>query len=137
MPIAAFWGKSVGFTDYYNSVLVETNDGRAIVVRRKIFEDLYYKLTPFTAAMKEDCIEYAINDFTTDLLSQPQWYVEAVEDSFIYEDCGMEFFYDEEGDIVMTQGSVILRNRFGHLKYMEFEDFTKYYEVTGSEFIES
>lgn len=137
MPLAAWIGTTVGVTDYYHSVLLEKEDGRVYPVDKKLFDELYYRITPYTAALKEDCIDYASNDPMGDLFQQPAWYIELVEDGIIRTDCGMDYFYPESGEeIAMNPGSVILRNFEGNYKYMEFEEFVKYYDFPGSEFIE-
>lgn len=137
MPIAAIIGTTVGVQDYYHSVLLEKEDGRVMPIDKKIFNDLYYRITNFTAALKTDCIDYASNDVMGDLLDQPEWYIELVEDGIVRVDCGMEYFYPETGEeICMNPGSVILRNFEGDFRYMEFNDFIKYYDFPGSEFIE-
>lgn len=138
MPRAAVIGTTVGFTDYYNSVFLETSDNRAIVISRQTFDYMYHKLDPFTAALKEDCMEYASNDPMIDLSEHPWWYVEAVQDGTIYDMCGEVMFrVREDGTAIeVDSNSVILRNFQGDLRYMEWDDFTKYYDVPGSEFID-
>lgn len=131
MTIAAFWGKSVGFTDYFNSVFIETPDGRARVIGSTTFDYLYYRLDPFTAALKEDCIEYVTNEPIGEAHDFPSWYFDAVDDGVIFEEHGTVIFYEENGDVAMSPGSVILRNFEGRLRYMEFNDFIKYYDVQG------
>lgn len=135
MAIAAFIGTSVGYTDYYNSVFIETTDGRAIVIDKTVFNELYYKLDGYNAAFKEDCIEYASNDYLIDLFEQPSWYIELVEDGVIQSiDCGVDIFYPESGEeITLDPCSVILRNRYGEFRYMEYEDFSRYYDVKPEE----
>lgn len=137
MPYAAFIGKSIGFTDYYNSVFIEKEDGSARVIPNEVFDELYLRINPLVAALKEDCIEYVVNDPTMDVMYQPEWYIETVEDGYIYEECGSEFFIDTDGNTyAVAPGSVIMRNLYGELRYMEMDEFTKYFDIPGSEFIE-
>lgn len=133
MAIAAMWGKSVGYTESEYSVMIETTDGRVANVSKDSFNYLYFKLDDFTAALKEDCIEYVINDAERDLFSYPEWYVDAVADGLIWESCdhGVDMFYDERGEIAMSQESIILRNFMGNIRYMERNDFDKYYDALG------
>lgn len=137
MPIAALIGTTVGYTDYYNSVFIEKDTGEARVVNVKIFEELYRRLDAFTAAFRSDCIEYVWNDPIAELFDHPEWYIQLVEDGIIRDDCGMDLFYPDDGtEIHMNPGSVILRNHEGNVRYMEYDDFVKYYDFPGSEFID-
>lgn len=136
MPIAALIGTTVGYTDYYQTIVLEKNDGSVAVVSRKTFDYLYFRLDEFRAAMKDDCIHYASNDPMIDLYSQPDWYIDICSDGLFYEHCGVDYFYEEDGEVAVSPSSVILRNYQGDLKYMELDEFTKYYDIPGSEFIE-
>lgn len=136
MSLAAWIGTTVRFTDYYNSVFLEKEDGSANVLKRHVFENLYYRLDKFTAALKSDCIDYVMYDPISELYDQPGWYIELVEDGIIKDYCGFDLFYPESGEeIYMNPRSVILRNFEGDFKYMEYDEFIKYYDIPGSEFI--
>lgn len=60
--IAALWGTTVGYQELPESIFIEKNDGRVMVISHDTFDYLYYRLDDFTAALKEDCIEYAFCD---------------------------------------------------------------------------
>lgn len=60
--IAANWGTTVGCTELPTSVVIEMNDGRVIVISHDTFNYLYFKLDEYTAALKEDCINYEYCD---------------------------------------------------------------------------
>ena len=133
MAIAAFHGTVVGYTDYYNSVLIEKLDGRVMVMNPEVFNYLYIKLDNFNAALKEDCIEYHHNSFKGSLEDQPTWYVELYEDKTIYPCPGYEetlIFVDDSGEYIMIEDSVILRNFQGEVRYMTYSDFLKFYDVS-------
>lgn len=104
------------------------------VTKEYIFKDLYYELTESKAAMKEDCIEYVIFSRRVPPYEYPNWYTDAMVDGWIYED-GMGFggyiFYDQTGEIPMAENSFILKNFKGDLRYMEFDEFERYYEFIG------
>lgn len=140
MAIAAIWGTSVGYVESGYSVEIETVDGRFAVLKKHVFEYLYCKLDNFTAALKEDCIEYAVYDVNKPVLNYPEWYIEAVRDGQIQNDGystprspnGNYVFYDyKSGEIPMSPTSIILRNHMGDLMYMEQNEFGKYYDTVG------
>jgi len=132
MPIAAMWGTAVGYTEYGSVVDIETADGRVMVISKKTFDSLFYRLDAYTAALKENCIEYVFNgDVDADIFEFPEWYIDAVEDGIIYGDCGMDFFVEDSGEIAMSPSSVILKNHIGDLKHMESDKFFKFYDTVG------
>lgn len=137
MALAAIIGTTVGTHNYFHSVVLEKTDGSTMPIAQEIFDNLYYRITNFTAALKTDCIDFASNDIMGDLFDQPVWYIELVEDGIIRMECGMEYFYPDTGEeIAINPGSVILRNFEGDYRYMEYNEFVKYYDFAGSEFIE-
>lgn len=130
MAIAAFWGTTVSYTEYPGtSVVVETMDNRVIVISSETFEHLYYRLDDFNAAMKEDCIHYTDYRYDKSIEEYPQWYQDAVDDGLIAYNGYTDSFYEEDGDLIMSPKAIILKNRFGELKYMERYNFYKYYDV--------
>lgn len=131
MSIAAFWGTSVGYTDYHNgSVVLETVDGRVAVLNTETFEYLYHRLDDFNAALKEDCIQYVVHNNEKCLTQEPEWFMDAVADGLIYEESsGVCVFYSESGDIMMNPNSTILRNYRGELRYLEGYKFHQYYDT--------
>jgi hypothetical protein len=136
MSVAALWGTSVGYTELNGSVTIEMNNGRVMVVSKATFDFLYRKLDDFTAALKEDCIEYAINDTCELLFGYPWWYVDAYANGIMYRVDGIDYFNNDDknqDEIVMAPGSFILRNYKGELMYMESDQFDKYYDMAGGE----
>lgn len=134
MARAALWGTSVGYTETNGSVEIECpTTGRLMVVSKATFDYLYYKLDDFTAALKENCIEYVINDDCEVLIGYPQWYVEAYADGIMYRLDGVDYFSDEKGEMVIIPGSVILRNLKGELMCMDARQFDRYYDMAGGE----
>jgi hypothetical protein len=133
VSIAAFWGKSVGYSEVGKHVTIETINGRIAVISKECFDYLYYRLDDFTAALKEDCIEYAIHLTNKPLLQYPDWYVSAVYDEWICkDDYGGWLFYDiVHGGIPMSSESIVMRNYIGKLRYMESEEFCKHFDITG------
>lgn len=131
MSVAALWGTTVSYAEFPDSVMIETLDGRVGRFRTDTFDYLYTRLTEFTAAMKNDCIEYMIYQPNISFEDCPQWFIQAIEEGYIYAEEGYDdyIFYHECGDIVMSPGSVILRNLYGQLNYMEKSEFDKYYDT--------
>jgi hypothetical protein len=138
MSTAAMWGTSVGYTDFGDTIMIETVDSRVAHVRQETFDYLYTRLSEHVAALKENCIEYTIFDPNRPLYQYPNWFVEAKVDGVITDDLWIVdgkglyvIFQDDGGEIVMAPGAVILRNFMGELRYMERDDFERYYETKG------
>jgi hypothetical protein len=127
--IVALWGTSVGYTDYGETVGIETNDGRIAIIRKDTFDHLYYRLSEFVAALKEDCIQYAIVSYDKPVCDYPDWFVDACQKMQITQDFGCYIFVDDYGDIAISPDSVVLRNFKGELMHMEYDKFTKYYDT--------
>lgn len=134
MSIAALWGTVVGYTEYTDTVGIETTDGRVAVVSADAFDSLYYRLDEFTAALKENCIEYVIVDLDRDISSYPYWFREAMEDGYITNEYGNFIYSDHNGELVMDTVSVILRSHIGDVAYMTINDFDRFYD-TGRDYI--
>ena len=117
-----------------NQVLIMKEGYDYRVIPERTFYQLFYELSDTKAALKEDCIEFAIYRRYTPPYEYPNWYVEAMVDGLIYED-GLGFggymFYDHSGEIAMADGAFILKNFKDELRYMEANDFLKYYELIG------
>lgn len=90
-------------------VIIYRNDHKHIIINQDIFEKLYFKLDDFTAALKEDCIEYVV-----------------VEDGLIYEN---DFFSIEHKRMSIRPDTIIMRNFKGELMPIDPEKFDKYYDV--------
>lgn len=133
MAIAALWGKTSRYAEFQNGILIETIDNRIAIVSKDSFNSLYYKLDDFTAALKEDCIDYAVYSKDNPVCKYPDWFIEAVQNGDIYQEDDYEdlIFYCEYGDIVMESGSVVLRNFLGQLNYMLPHQFRRYYDTLG------
>lgn len=130
VPVAAVWGTTVCYTEYYDTYIIERTDGNVKVVYKETFEYLYHKLDKFTAALKEDCIEYAINDNNNPLTDYPEWYLDARFDGVIYSNCaGTTMLYEESGEIAMSPNSIVLRNFKGELRHIEAYKFHQYYDI--------
>lgn len=131
MGIAALWGTSVGYSLINDSVLIETGEGRVAVIRSDVFEYLYFKLDDYTAALKENCIGYFIYDPCKSICEYPAWVIRAMRDNWIVEDEGSFIFVNDTETITLDNTSVILRNFMGELKYMDLDEFCKYYDILG------
>ena len=131
MTMAAFWGTSVGYTDYYNgTVSIETVDGRVAVVNNDTFNYLYFRLSDFVAALKEDCIQYVVNTPDKSIFEYPGWFRDAIANGEIFEDePGVYVMYGSDGDTEMYPNSMVLRNYKGELMYMDSYKFHQYYDV--------
>ncbi len=113
-------------------VLLMKDGYKYFVTSLKAFEDLYHKLDETKAALKDDCIEYVIHHPDKPLAHYPDWYIMAYDNGMIFEDeYGNWLFYDIPGDMVMAPGSIMMINYLGQLKYMERNQFERYYEPIG------
>lgn len=111
-------------------VLLMKDNYNYFVTRVKAFEDLYEQLDDRTAALREDCIEYTIYHPDRPLCEYPEWYINAYDNGMIFQDDKGDFlFYELDGDMIMTPGAIMLVNFLGQLKYMEADEFERYYEV--------
>ena len=123
------------------SIYSELDDGKVLILKdnyqyttvsKENFEILFYKLTESITALKEDCIEYVVYYPYSPLLAYPRWYIDAHFDGELYEDAfGTSIFVDRSGELLMSPGSIVLRNYRGDLRYMERDEFEKYYETPG------
>lgn len=115
-----------------SKVLIMRDNYKHTMTSIENFNYLYYELNDTVAALKEDCIEYVIHYPHKPLSSYPDWYISAYDNALIFEESADQFiFYDERGDLAMSTGSVVLRNFMGDLKYMEMDDFKRYYDIIG------
>jgi hypothetical protein len=114
-----------------SKIMVQKKDYKYIVIDQDTFYDLYFELDDVKTALKEDCIEYILYDPDKRIEDYPEWFEEAIEEGWITNEYGTFIFLDINGELAMSPGSVVLRNFMGDLKYMEREDFEKYYEIIG------
>ena len=132
MNWAAIWGTSVHCEDFGDSFLVENHRGGIARINNEVFNKIFVRLDEFTAALKEDCIEYTVYQPNKPLSEYPDWFINAYYNGDIFEvDYGTFIFYEENGDLAMSPGSIVLRNFRGELKYMESNIFEKYYDTLG------
>jgi hypothetical protein len=144
--------------DYYEKQLIEDYtvflrkpNGEIHVTDYDIFTDLYhvFKYDAFTnsgiAAYAEDCIEYVEAKAGVLPAGYPAWFYEYFTEAFNYpNDEQTIFFYDTDkhcltasresmeitagGDVTITEHSVFLRNRFGEIRGMLYDNFLEYYD---------
>jgi hypothetical protein len=129
MSVAAIWGTTVGYTEYGDSITIETIDRRVAVIRKQTFNYLYCRLDDFTAALKEDCIEYVTYHPDKPISFYPDWFREAMDDGWITNDYGTFIFLEDSGELAMSPNDIILRNFMGDLMYVEESKFHKYYDT--------
>lgn len=130
MYLTSIRGTSVRYVDYWYTVGVFNSNGQEIELSNEVFDDLYYRLNDNTTALKEHCIQYAMVSDDKSVCLYPDWFVDALWDGHIIYEYGAFTYYDDiDGEIAMSPNSVILRNFKGHLMYMEYERFIKYYET--------
>lgn len=102
------------------------------VTSKEAFEDLYIQLDDTKAALKDDCIEYVVYHPDKPLACYPDWYIAGYDNGMIFEDdTGNFLFYDLEGDMAMAPGGIMMVNYLGQLKYLERDQFERYYEPIG------
>lgn len=142
-----------------DSVFLRKTNGEVFCTTMHVFENLYdiFFYDGFTnsgvAAFDEDCIDYVECEPGVLSAEYPDWFyeyfTEAVhfppdnESIFIY-DTGyttkpifnssgstvvIEPLNATQGQASVTEHCVFLKNRFGEIRAMSFEDFTKYYNT--------
>lgn len=144
--------------DYYEKQLVEDYsvflrkpNGEVHVTDYDTFNEMYilFKYDAFTnsgiAALEQDCIEYveARPGVLTD--GYPEWFYEYFTEAFNFpRDEKTFYFYDTEkhvltasrdsmditigGDVTVTDHCVFLRNKYGEIRGMTYDQFLKYYD---------
>lgn len=144
--------------DYYEKQLIEDYtvflrkpDGSIFVTDYDIFTDLYhvFKYNSFTnsgiAAYAEDCIEYVEARAGILPAGYPLWFYEYFTEAFNYPQNGETLFIfdnntkklsaskgslvvDVSGCVTVTERSIFLRNKFGEIRGMTYDEFLKYYD---------
>lgn len=144
--------------DYYEKQLIEDYTvflrkptGEIHITDYNIFTELYHVFTydAFTnsgvAAFAEDCIEYVEAQAGVLPAGYPAWFYEYFTEAFNYpQDDETFFFYDTDkhvltasrdsmeiaigGDVTVTEHCVFLRNRFGEIRGLTYDEFLKYYD---------
>lgn len=144
--------------DYYEKILIEDYsvfirkpNGEVHVTDYDIFAELYraFRYDSFTnsglAAFEEDCIDYV--ECSPGILSAgyPDWFYEYFTEAINFpQDEETIYFYDEEkhcltakrgtlvvplkGEASVTKHCVFLRNKFGEIRGMDYDDFIKHYD---------
>lgn len=140
------------------SVFLRKPNGDIHVTDYDVFTDLYtaFRFDSFInsglAALKEDCIEYVEckPEGMPRWDSYPIWFYEYFTEAFNFpQDDGTIFIYDSEertltasrdcievtagGSATVTEHCVFLRNRFGEIRAMRYDEFLKYYDPTPNE----
>ena len=114
----------------FNNVLIQKSDCETTLITGETFDQLYFRIDDEIAALKENCIEYTIVSYDLPVDRYPDWFVEAVQNKLIFVDEEVWFIdYLHESDVLMYDGGVILRNFLGELRYMEYEQFDRYYSI--------
>lgn len=144
--------------DYYEKQLVEDYSvflrkpsGEVHVTDYDTFQELYitFRYDAFTnsgiAALEQDCIEYVEAPAGKLVDGYPEWFYEFFTEAFNYpQDDKTFFFYDTDqhclkasrdsmeisvgGDVEVTEHCVFLRNKFGEVRGMTYEQFLRYYD---------
>lgn len=144
--------------DYYEKTLVEDfsvflrkPNGNVHVTDYDTFSDLYHTFIHDTftnsgvAALEEDCIEYVECKPGILPAGYPEWFYEYFTEALNFpKDELTLYLYDEDqhcltasrGSLIVTAGGaasvtehcVFLRNRFGEIRGMNYDDFLKYYD---------
>lgn len=127
--------------DYYEKTLVEDYsvflkkpNGDIFVTDYDIFSDLYtsFRYDAFTnsgiAAFNEDCIEYV--ECTGGLLTReyPVWFYEYFTEAVHFPQEQESILIFEDGEVSVNTHCVFLRNKFGEIKGMLYDEFLKYYD---------
>lgn len=114
-----------------SKVLISKSYDKHFIANRNAFNYLYLELDDSRAALKEDCVEYVIYNPDEPLSSYPEWFIAAYDNGFIYEEEDYDefIFYHHNGDVVMSAGSLVLRNYKGEITYMEMCEFNEHYET--------
>lgn len=71
------------------------------------FKYLFVEVDERRAALKEDCINYTVFDPLKPLCEYPDWYIQAYDDGFIFEDVA-EYYVTENAEIVEEDISFII-----------------------------
>ena len=73
----------------------------------KTFKYLFVEVDERRAALKEDCINYTVFDPLKPLCEYPDWYIQAYDDGFIFEDVA-EYYITENAEVVEEDISFII-----------------------------
>ena len=130
MSIAALWGTTFGYSDFGDTLMIETTNGRVCVTGKDTFDYLYFRLSDYVAALKGDCIEYVRYHPDKELEDYPEWFIDVMEEGWLTNDYGTFIFLDGDyGNLAMSPNDVVLRNFRGDIRYMSAEEFGKHYDT--------
>jgi len=140
------------------SVFLRKPNGEIHVTDYDVFSDLYsaFRFSTFTnsglAALQSDCIDYVEckPGEIPEWYPYPTWFYEYFTESFNFpQDDETIFIYDEkERNLTATRGSIVvsaggsatvkehcvfLRNKFGEIRGMRYDEFLKYYDPEPNE----
>jgi hypothetical protein len=133
------------------SVFLRKPNGEVFVTDYDVFQGMYttFTFSEFThsgiAAFDADCIEYVECQAGVLPAGYPEWFYEFFTEAFNYpQDEKTYYFYDASkntlkasrdalevsagGDVEVTEHCVFLRNKFGEIRGMLYDDFLKYYD---------
>ncbi len=144
-------------TDYYEKQLVEDYsifirkpNGEIHVTDYDVFSDMYttFRYDMFTnsgiAAFDDDCIEYVECEGGVLSSKYPAWFYEFFTEAVNFPQGETIFFHDcdmstnttrgpflevtDDGQVVVDEHSVFLRNKYGEVRGMLYRDFIKWYD---------
>lgn len=133
------------------SVFLRKPNGEVHVTDYDTFTDMYitFRYDAFTnsgiAALEQDCIEYVEAHAGKLVDGYPEWFYEHFTEAFNYPQDGKTFFFFDKdkriltasrdsmeitagGDVEVTEHCVFLRNKFGEIRGMTYNQFLKYYD---------
>lgn len=133
------------------SVFLRKPDGEVHVTDWDVFSELYLAFTysEFThsgiAALRDDTIEYVEAQAGSLPLGYPEWFYEHFTEAFNYpQDEKTFFFFDTNkhalkasrdsmeitagGDVTIREHCVFLRNKFGEIRGMTYNQFLRHYD---------
>ncbi len=120
-----------GFSIYNMDTLVEGFDifimnSKGDIRRTNIdsFDDNFIQYNQHIAVPRHGVIfEYAIFDSFNDLL--PGWVEEAFDEGAVAKNEGVVMYYDHFGETPMNQPFILLKNKEGKVKTMDYNEFSR------------
>jgi hypothetical protein len=127
--------------DYYEKTLIEDYsvflkkpNGEIHVTDYDVFQELYvaFQYDAFTnsgiAAFEDDCIDYVECQPGVLTAEYPLWFYEFFTEAVhLYQEDTTILFY-ENGEVTVNNHCVFLKNRYGEIKGMLYDEFLKYYD---------
>lgn len=127
--------------DYFEKQLIEDYtvflrkpNGEVHVTDYEVLQYMYtsFQYDAFTnsglAALDDDCIEYV--ECTGGVLTReyPSWFYEYFTEAVHFPQEGESILIYDNGEVSVDTHCVFLRNRFGEIRGMLYDDFLKYYD---------